>query len=74
MTSQARPSFSTTVSTNASLRRKRSEFQTVGGLHKDDFSWASENEPSGYVFICFKREVDHYHWQAIYELNHGQFP
>jgi hypothetical protein len=39
----------------------------VGGLHKDDFEWASrEYEDSGYVFAAFELDCDGYHWKATY--------
>jgi len=39
----------------------------VGGLHMDDFEWASrEYEVIGYVLIAFMMDCDAYHWKAIY--------
>ena len=39
----------------------------VGGLHKDDFEWASrEYEGSDYVLVAFELDCDGYHWKATY--------
>ena len=39
----------------------------VGGLHKDDFEWASgQYGDAGYVLVCFELDVDGYHWNAVY--------
>jgi hypothetical protein len=39
----------------------------VGGLHKQDFDWASrEHEEAGYVFVGFVLDFDGYHWKAVY--------
>lgn len=39
----------------------------VGGLHKDDFEWASgQYQDAGYVLICFVLDFDGYHWKAVY--------
>jgi hypothetical protein len=39
----------------------------VGGLHRDDFEWASkEYEELGYVLVAFELDVDGYHWKAVY--------
>lgn len=39
----------------------------VGGLHKDDYEWASRQyEALDYVFAGFVLDVDGYHWKAIY--------
>jgi len=74
LTPQGKYGFNGTVFPDTGLRIEKSEVQIVGGLHKNDFLEASENEPSGYVLVCFRLEVDGRHWQAIYQLNRGQFP
>jgi hypothetical protein len=39
----------------------------VGGLHKDDFEWAStEYEGLGYVLVAFELDCGGYHWKATY--------
>jgi hypothetical protein len=39
----------------------------VGGLHMDDFEWASGlYEDAGYVLVCFEMDFDGYHWRAVY--------
>jgi len=39
----------------------------VGGLHMDDFEWASRQyESAGYVLVAFMMDHDAYHWKAIY--------
>ena len=39
----------------------------VGGLHRDDFEWASrEYEDSSYVLVAFELDCDGYHWKATY--------
>jgi len=39
----------------------------VGGLHKDDFQWASQQyEELGYVLVAFVLDRDGYHWKAVY--------
>lgn len=39
----------------------------VGGLHMDDFEWASRQyEAIGYVLVAFIMDHDAYHWKAIY--------
>jgi hypothetical protein len=39
----------------------------VGGLHRDDFEWASkEYEEAGYVLIGFVLDVDGYHWKGVH--------
>ena len=41
----------------------------VGGLHKDDFEWASvQYEAAGYVLVCFELDVDGHHWNAVYAM------
>jgi hypothetical protein len=47
-------------------RRVITEKLVVGGLHKDDFEWASvEYEEAGFL-VCFELDVDGYHWRAVY--------
>ena len=39
----------------------------VGGLHMDDFEWASRQyEAIGYVLVAFMMDCDGYHWKAVY--------
>jgi hypothetical protein len=39
----------------------------MGGLHRDDFVWASrEWETDGYVLVAFELDCDGYHWRATY--------
>jgi len=39
----------------------------VGGLHMDDFQWASrEYEEVGYALVGYVLDVDGYHWKAVY--------
>ena len=39
----------------------------VGGLHKDDFEWASKQyKEYGYDLIAFVLDHDGYHWKAVY--------
>jgi hypothetical protein len=48
-------------------RRVTVDKLVVGGLHKDDFEWASRQyEDAGYVLACFELDVDGYHWNAVY--------
>ena len=48
-------------------RRVTTEKLMVGGLHMDDFEWASgQYESAGYVLVCFDLDVDGYHWKAVY--------
>jgi len=48
-------------------KEKRLETLVVGGLHKDDFEWASSQyEEMGYAFVAFVIDFDGYHWKAIY--------
>lgn len=48
-------------------RRLNSDVHVVGGLHRDDFDWASkEYEEVGWVLVGFVMDVDNYHWKAIY--------
>ena len=51
--------------------RKKRPLETgrfvIGGLHRDDFHWASRQyEKSGYVLVGFLLDVDGYHWKAVY--------
>lgn len=40
---------------------------TIGGLHMDDFQWASNQyEKIGYVLVAYVLDFDGYHWKAIY--------
>jgi hypothetical protein len=40
---------------------------TLGGLHMDDFEWASRQyEDAGYVLVRFELDADGYHWRAVY--------
>lgn len=48
-------------------KRKPLNKLVVGGLHKDDFEWASrQNEEEGYVLMAFLLDHDGYHWKAVY--------
>jgi len=48
-------------------KNRVAETFTVGGLHRDDFEWASEEyEEAGYVLVYFALDVDGYHWKAVY--------
>jgi len=50
-------------------RRKalRTDTQVIGGLHRDDFDWASRQYVEmGYVLVAFALDCDGYHWKAIY--------
>lgn len=39
----------------------------VGGLHMDDFQWASHQYVEiGYVLVAFVLDRDGYHWKAVY--------
>jgi hypothetical protein len=54
-------------------RKKESDTIVVGGLHKDDFEWASKQyEALDYVFTGFVLDFDYYHWKAIYEKRSTQ--
>lgn len=48
----------------------------VGGLHIDDFQWASHQyEELGYVLVAFVLDRDRYHWKAVYaKANHPDVP
>lgn len=50
---------------------KQKRFKTdkliVGGLHMDDFEWASRQyDELGYVLVAFLLDCDGYHWKAVY--------
>ena len=48
-------------------RRTAADKFMVGGLHRDDFEWASrEYETNGYVLVEFELDCDGYHWRATY--------
>ena len=50
-------------------KRRNTETDTfvIGGLHLDDFAWASKrHEEIGYVLVGFVMDVDCYHWKAVY--------
>ena len=54
------------LSSNTESSQRLDTF-TLGGLHMDDFAWASkEYEETGYVLIGFVLDVDGYHWKAVY--------
>ncbi len=43
------------------------DFLVLGGLHMDDFEWASRQyEAVGYVLVAFMMDCDGYHWKAVY--------
>lgn len=45
----------------------------IGGLHRDDFEWASrEYETDGYVLVAFELDCDGYHWRAVYSPCRGR--
>lgn len=45
---------------------------SLGGLHKDDFEWASKQyEAFDYAFVSFLLDVDGYHWKVIYLKNNN---
>jgi len=49
------------------MKKKIGETIIVGGLHRDDFEWASrEYEADGYVLVAFEVDCDGYHWRATY--------
>ena len=50
------------------MRRNRAaETFAIGGLHRSDSEWASEEyEEIGYVMAAFKLDSDGYHWIAVY--------
>jgi hypothetical protein len=48
-------------------KKKHSDKLVIGGLHKDDFEWASkQHEEIGYVLVAFLLDHDGYHWKAVY--------
>jgi len=48
-------------------KRLNADRLVVGGLHKDDFEWASRQyEELGYVLVAFVLDRDGYHWKAVY--------
>jgi hypothetical protein len=54
---------------NGSIRQtiKHVEKFVVGGLHQEDFEWASEQfKELGYVLVAFLLDIDGYHWKAVY--------
>jgi len=51
----------------ADLRKTKLDKLVVGGLHTDDFEWASRQyEDIGYVLVAFVLDCDGYHWKAVY--------
>jgi hypothetical protein len=51
----------------AGLRKTKLDKLVVGGLHTDDFEWASRQyEDIGYVLVAFVMDCDGYHWKAVY--------
>jgi hypothetical protein len=51
------------------IKKKRPDAArfVIGGLHRDDFEWAStQYEDADYVLVCFELDVDGYHWRAVY--------
>lgn len=46
---------------------RRIDKLVVGGLHRDDFDWATtQYEDIGYVLVAFVLDRDCYHWKAVY--------
>jgi hypothetical protein len=48
-------------------KKKQLDRLVVGGLHIDDFEWASkEYEEAGYALVGYILDFDGYHWKAVY--------